>query len=1069
MEENELYDRIGETDLNPTYKDGQTYQHTDINQMLGILKTAINENYYDIQRLLNGEKTVGNGEKLDGASLSRYRDEELQADDNKVPSSQQAKAYMDALFAGYSAPVRGVDYWTEADQQQIVSDTANSVISEITPDLEEALAAKANINDIPTKISDLQNDSDFLSENNLQMVNTTNIQNGTQLTDATGYARLNKIYGDTSQNGTPTPDNPIDINVVTGDVDITVSNSDNSISQPFQISLGNIELCKKGSYQDYIYYENGNWYIYKYINKIIIDENSNITSATVSGSVLTTRFRLTVDLAGADVPSKYCNRFPIRTSTNHTDTEYIYNATNSPYIYININISRLSENNVDGFKEWLQTNPIEFYYVISTPIIEEITDSALLSQLNLIRNIIFFENETNFLITADELLPTLNFTYAITNRDIYSKEEVNDIVNNVNKKFDYFLDLPVKFIFPKFWENARSGDIELIKYNDINILIDCYRSADWLNVKAMLDDNEASHIDYFILTHYHGDHEGNFENLVNNGYIDSETVLFLPPELITFGIDSKIAQYKAFCLEHNLTYNTPYDYQTVKIDDYFKFTFANCDVDTIEATYTGSYKNLNSASMVILFEHKNIKALFTADAQLKTLQYLYDTKFALTKLDLYKVEHHAINTDTYVQYINAINPTYSVITDGIVDFSMNNESQCATVSILSDMNSNIFRTCNQDDYLIFGSNGNTLKVINGKQSDFSPSGDSKGIYVDSTVSYDAIQDGSQSHPYRDLTSAIASIPNNSKISYTFYLADGLYGYSQTDAAYGHQKNRITIKCGSRIVLQGNSNDNTKVMINGFTINNSNVIINDITIDNRYQECLNIFNSRVQTNNIKIINPDNEISTRSGVILRTGSSCYMVNTYFDYCNACINVREGSSLTLENTTYGSHNNYIINEKNGHITEHNYPTFEDTTQRYDNMNMYVNYRVPILIYDGSNADSSYTDTEIEIPVNFNKFAMLDIQVITKTDNRLSTIRVVRPTNNDTFDLFAEYKLGSDIISVGSRAKIANNNTIEYGNPFKIVKSVLNNTETIDYTNRNIKIRYIYGYLTTTVNLTV
>ena len=164
MEENELYDRIGETDLNPTYKDGQPYMHTDINQMLGILKTAINENYYDIQRLLNGVKTVGNSEKLDGASLSRYIDEELQSDDNKIPSSQQAKAYMDALFAGYSAPVRGVDYWTEADQQQIVSDTASNVIEEITPDLEEALNAKANINDIPTKVSDLTNDEEFITK-----------------------------------------------------------------------------------------------------------------------------------------------------------------------------------------------------------------------------------------------------------------------------------------------------------------------------------------------------------------------------------------------------------------------------------------------------------------------------------------------------------------------------------------------------------------------------------------------------------------------------------------------------------------------------------------------------------------------------------------------------------------------------------------------------------------------------------------------------------------------------------------------------------------------------------------
>ena len=46
-EENTLYDRIGEADLNPNYKDGQVYQHTDINNMLSILKTAINENYYD--------------------------------------------------------------------------------------------------------------------------------------------------------------------------------------------------------------------------------------------------------------------------------------------------------------------------------------------------------------------------------------------------------------------------------------------------------------------------------------------------------------------------------------------------------------------------------------------------------------------------------------------------------------------------------------------------------------------------------------------------------------------------------------------------------------------------------------------------------------------------------------------------------------------------------------------------------------------------------------------------------------------------------------------------------------
>lgn len=135
MEEETLYDRIGEADLNPTYKDGQVYQHTDINNMLSILKTAVNENYHDIQKLENGEKEVGNAKKLNNATLSRYLDETLQSDDNKVPTSQQAKAYMDDLFAEYSPPVRGVDYWTEEDKEQIVDEAADLVEQSVAENL----------------------------------------------------------------------------------------------------------------------------------------------------------------------------------------------------------------------------------------------------------------------------------------------------------------------------------------------------------------------------------------------------------------------------------------------------------------------------------------------------------------------------------------------------------------------------------------------------------------------------------------------------------------------------------------------------------------------------------------------------------------------------------------------------------------------------------------------------------------------------------------------------------------------------------------------------------------------
>lgn len=127
MEEETLYDRIGEADLNPIYKDGQVYQHIDVNNQVSIIKKAVNENYYDIQKLQNGEKSVGNSEKLNGATLSRYLDEPLQADDNKIPSSQQAKQYMDNLFKDYGPPIRGEDYWTDEDKEEIVDDAVDFV------------------------------------------------------------------------------------------------------------------------------------------------------------------------------------------------------------------------------------------------------------------------------------------------------------------------------------------------------------------------------------------------------------------------------------------------------------------------------------------------------------------------------------------------------------------------------------------------------------------------------------------------------------------------------------------------------------------------------------------------------------------------------------------------------------------------------------------------------------------------------------------------------------------------------------------------------------------------------
>lgn len=96
MEENALVKRIGDEYLNSNYADGQILTHEDLNELVSIVKTSINENYYEIQKLENGEKTVGSSDSLDGAKLSRLSDSLLQNDDNIIPSSQQVKTYIDA-------------------------------------------------------------------------------------------------------------------------------------------------------------------------------------------------------------------------------------------------------------------------------------------------------------------------------------------------------------------------------------------------------------------------------------------------------------------------------------------------------------------------------------------------------------------------------------------------------------------------------------------------------------------------------------------------------------------------------------------------------------------------------------------------------------------------------------------------------------------------------------------------------------------------------------------------------------------------------------------------------------
>ena len=87
--------RIDDNYLKADWKDGEILQHTDVNELDIVVKTAINANYEDIQKILDGTYVVGSASGIDGATLSKYAIETLSNSDDKIPSSLQVKQYVD--------------------------------------------------------------------------------------------------------------------------------------------------------------------------------------------------------------------------------------------------------------------------------------------------------------------------------------------------------------------------------------------------------------------------------------------------------------------------------------------------------------------------------------------------------------------------------------------------------------------------------------------------------------------------------------------------------------------------------------------------------------------------------------------------------------------------------------------------------------------------------------------------------------------------------------------------------------------------------------------------------------
>ena len=141
-----------------------------------------------------------------------------------------------------------------------------------------------------------------------------------------------------------------------------------------------------------------------------------------------------------------------------------------------------------------------------------------------------------------------------------------------------------------------------------------------------------------------------------------------------------------------------------KINYYSCIKELNIDKNKLYFLQTKEYDNENDNSNVIYTELNGYKFMFMGDASITTEKEILD-KYNLPDIDVLKVGHHGSKTSSSKEFINEINPKYSIISVG-----NNNRYGHPNKEVLDNLDeSKIYRT-DQDGSIMFKIKNNKLKI-----------------------------------------------------------------------------------------------------------------------------------------------------------------------------------------------------------------------------------------------------------------------------------------------------------------------------------------------------------------------
>lgn len=221
------------------------------------------------------------------------------------------------------------------------------------------------------------------------------------------------------------------------------------------------------------------------------------------------------------------------------------------------------------------------------------------------------------------------------------------------------------------------GDGALLESDGRYMLIDAGPEEAGEGVTAYLRERGVTKLDYVISTHSHHDHVGGLLNVLRNFPVDQIVMTY------TFDLDGTYQQFLSMIDEKQIPIINPVVGKS--------FMLGSAKVTIMGPDYSG-YTQPNDKSVVVKVEEGNNSFLFTGDVEtLAEQEMLYNNKYKENfslKADVLKVAHHGALSSTSEEFLQAVNPSISVISCGL-----NNAANFPRKTVLARLKyTNIYRT-----------------------------------------------------------------------------------------------------------------------------------------------------------------------------------------------------------------------------------------------------------------------------------------------------------------------------------------------------------------------------------------